>query len=298
MEYLVFFLKDLSFSFVIMTVGFVLGWLIYNHIVLKDVCLRDALFEKDNVAAWIEFIGAFVFPVLFLAGEGIKGSASDNVFVDLAVCTGYTIFYIAILTLLRLLSKYIVSAMNESDSNGKICLNKEIIEQRNVGAALFSVSLSIIFVIVIRYIDLIEIINGNGLSALVKILMFVAFMLVTLVVYTLILRMRTTLFKELFIDNNAAAGVALLGFVFAAQTIVDGAISLYEKDFHILTVAVVIAIALLIFGILSVLFKVVFTKLIKVNIWKEIYEQNSTGAALGQAALYIGIANIIISFLK
>lgn len=298
MEYLLFFLKDLSFSFVIMTVGFILGWLIYNHIVLKDVCLKDALFEKDNVAAWIEFIGAFVFPVLFLAGEGIKGSASDNIFIDLAVCTGYTIFYIAILTLLRLCSKYIVSAINQKDSSGKICLNKEIIEQRNVGAALFSVSLSVIFVIVIRYIDLIEIINGNGFSALIKILMFVAFMLIALVAYTFILRMRTTLFKELFIDNNAAAGVGLLGFVFAVQTIVDGAISLYQKDFEVLTVALVIAIALLIFGILSILFKLIFTKLIKVNIWKEIYEQNSTGAALGQAALYIGIANVIINFLK
>lgn len=299
MQYISFFIKDLSFSFVILTVGFILGWIIYNNIVLRDVSLKDALFSKDNLAVWIEFIGAFVFPVLYLAAHGIKGAVSDNIFIDLAVCIGYTIFYIAILTILRLLSKYIVNMItyHEKDGNEKICLNKEICDQKNIGAALFSVSLTVIFVDVIKYIDFIDIINGLGTTGLIKILLLLVFMLLALLCYTLVLRRKTTLFKELFIDNNAAAGVGLLGFVFAVQTIITGIISVYSMDFDLLVVSVVIAVSLIIFGIISVLFKLILTKIIKVDIWNEIYEDNNIGAAIGQVALYIGIASIIVNFI-
>jgi hypothetical protein len=278
-------------------VGFMLGWIIYNNIVLRDVSLKDALFTKDNLAVWIEFIGAFVFPVLYLAAHGIKGSASDNVFIDLAVCVGYTIFYVAILTLLRLLSKYVVNLINAKDDNGKVCLNKEICEQKNIAAALFSVSLTIIFVNLIKYFDFIDIINGLGISILIKVLLFLVFMLFAMVCYSFILRRKTTLFKELFIDNNTAAGVGLLGYVFALQTIITGIISVYSMDFDLLVVSIVIAISLLVFGILSMLFKLIFTKIIKVDIWNEVYEQNNIGAAIGQVALYVGIANIIVNFI-
>lgn len=295
--YISFFLKDLSFSFVVLTVGFILGWIIYNNIILRDVSLKEALFTKDNLAVWIEFIGAFVFPVLYLAGHGLKGSVSDNVFVDLAVCLGYTIFYVAILTFLRMFSKYCVNIINGKDKHGKICLNKEICEQKNIGAALFSVSLSVIFVNIIKFIDFIDIINGLGLTILIEVLLFLVFMLAALVGYSFVLRRRTTLFKELFIDNNPAAGIGLLGFVFAVQTIIAGVMSYYSMDFDLFTVAVVIAASLVVFGILSVFFKLIFTRIVKVDIWNEIYEQDNVGAAIGQVALYVGIAYIIVNFI-
>ena len=296
-EYFSFFLKDLSFSFVILTVGFIFGWVIYNNLVLRDVSLKDALFNKDNFATWIEFIGAFVFTVLFLSSHAIKGAASDNIFIDLAVCTGYTVFYVVILTLLRLLSKSIVGLINAEDGHGKVCLNKEICEQKNIGAALFSVTLSVIFVSVIKYLDFIDIIEGAGASILLKILMFIVFVLVAMVCYSMVLRTKTTLFKEIFIDNNAAAGIGLLGFVFAVQTIITGIIDAYTTDFDLVTVALVIAVCLVIYGILSVLFKKIFTAIVKVDVWNEIYEQNNVGAATGQAALYVGIAMIIVNFI-
>lgn len=295
--YFSFFLKDLSFSFVILTIGFVLGWIIYNNVVLSDVSLREALFSKDNLAAWIEFIGAFVFPVLFLAAHAIKGAVSDNLFVDLAVCVGYTIFYTSIITILRLLSRIAVNLINAEDGQGKICLNKEIFEQKNVAAALFSVSLAVIFVGMVKYIDFIDIINGSGSAITIKILLYIAFMLLTVMCYILVLRKKTTIFKELFIDNNAAAGVSFLGFVFAAQTIISGIISEYSMDFHAITVAIVIALSLLVYGIIAFAFKLIFTKIVKVDIWNEVYEDNNIGAAIGQMALYIGIANIIVNFI-
>jgi hypothetical protein len=297
LQYLSFFLKDLSFSFIVLTVGFILGWVIYNNIILRGISLKDALFTKDNLAVWVEFIGAFVFPVLYLAAQGIKGASSDNVFVDLAVCVGYTVFYIAVLTVLRLFSDGIVNFINAEDEHGKIRLNKEICEQKNIGAALFSVGLTIIFVGMIKYIDLIAIINGAGTTVLIKVLMFFVFMLLAIVCYLLVLRRKTTLFKELFIDNNTAVGVSFLGFVFAVQMIINGVISVYSMDFDLITVSIVIAISLIIYGVLSIFFKFMFTSMVKVNIWNEVYEQNNVGAAIGQVALYAGIAGIIVNFI-
>ena len=39
------------------------------------------------------------------------------------------------------------------------------------------------------------------------------------------------------------------------------------------------------------------SRLVKVDIWKEIYEQDNVGAAIGQMALYVGIAAIIVNFI-
>lgn len=297
MEYVSFFLKDLSFSFVILTVGFIVGWIIYNSIILRGISLKEALFSRDNVAAWIEFIGAFVFPVLYLSGHGLRGSVSDNVFVDLGVCLGYALFYIVILAILRILSQLFVNIINASDSDGKVSLNNEIYTQKNIAAALFSVSLTVVFVSVIKSIDFIAIMNGSGMETLVKILLIVVASLAAFVVYSIVLRRKTTLFKELFIDNNPAAGISLLGFTFAVQTVVTGVISTYAMDFDLITVALVSGFSLIILGILSVLFKLIFTALVKVDIWSEVYEQDNMGAALGQAALYIGIAYIIMNFI-
>lgn len=297
-QYFSFFLKDLSFSFVILTIGFVLGWVIYKNVVLNDVSLTDALFTKDNLAAWIEFIGAFVFPVLYLASLAIKGAVSDNIFADLAVCTGYTIFYSAIVTIARLLSKWAVNLINAEDGNGKICLNKEIYDQKNIAAALFSVSLSLLFVSIIKYLDFIDIINGLGAGIVFRILLFVVFMLISVVCYILVLRKRTTLFKELFIDNNAAAGISFLGFVFAVQLIISGIISAYDMSFDVLSVSVAVGVSLAVFAIVAFVFKYIFTRTVKVDIWNEVYEDNNVGAALGQMALYIGIAGIIVNFIR
>jgi len=128
-------------------------------------------------------------------------------------------------------------------------------------------------------------------------LLFLVFMLLAIACYSFVLRRKTTLFKELFIDDNAAAGVGLLGFVFAIQTIISGIMSVYSMDFDLIVVSIVIAVSLIIFGILAFLFKLIFTKIVKVDIWNEVYKENNVGAAIGQVALYVGIANIIVNFI-
>lgn len=294
MEYLNLLGGDFLFSLVIAAVAFILGWVLYSGVVLRNINLRDALFEKDNVAAWIEFIGAFVFPVLFLSSKAIEGAADENLWKDLAICTGFAVLYVIVFTLLRLLSGVIVRAMKQKDEQGSINLNDEVYTQKNASAALFSVSLSIIFISLVMNLNPM---HGNIEVSLYKMADVLIFSLVALIVYSLVLNRRTTLFREVFIDNNIAAGAAFAGFVFAIETLLINAISL-QVEFNFVDLAVTSLIWLVLFGVLSIVFKTCLTRLIKVDIWKEVYEQNSLGAAIGQCALYIGLANVIVNFIK
>lgn len=292
--FLRFLVNNSVFSFVIILVSFILGWLLYDKVITRGLSLRDSLFEKDNVAAWVEFIGAFIYPTLFLAAKAIEGSASENIWLDLLICTGYVVGYILIFTVLRLLSGMVVRLLGTEDESGKVRLNNEIYQQRNLSAALFSVALSTIFVNLVRFFDVDP--EYLVVSAL-KVSTVLILTLAAFILYIIILGRRTTLFKEIFIDNNIAAGAAFLGFIFAVETILSNSVLLHS-GFNFLELVGVSFISLAIFGILSAVFKIIFTKLIKVDIWNEVYEQNNVGAALGQIALYVGVANVIVHFMK
>ncbi|MCX7921049.1 MAG: DUF350 domain-containing protein [Clostridia bacterium] len=292
--YLNFLTKNFMFSTVIILVSFTLGWILYNHVILRKICLKDALFEKDNLAAWIEFIGAFIFPTLYLAAKALEGSASANLMIDLAICTGYVIAYIFIFTVLRMLSGTIVRYICPEDKDGKVCFNNEIYTQKNIASALFSVALSTIFVSIIRFLDIMP---DYIIVSVLRMSVVTIFTLIAFIGYTVVLRRKTSLFKEIFIDNNIAAGVSFLGFMFAVQTILDNLIEL-QKEFNFFELIAYSSMGLVLFGILSVLFKWLFTKVIRVDVWHEVYEQDNVGAAIGQVALYIGIANVIVHFIK
>lgn len=292
--FLGFLANNLLFSFTIILISFILGWILYDKVVTRGISLRASLFEKDNLAAWVEFIGAFIFPTLFLAAKAIEGSASENIWLDLLICSGYVVGYIAVFTVLRLLSGLVVILIGGEDENGKVKLNTEIYQQKNVSAALFSVALSTIFASLVRFFDADP--EYLVLSAL-KVSTVLVLSLAAFIVYIIALGKRTTLFKEIFIDNNIAAGAGFLGFIFAVETILSNSVIL-NTGFNFLELVGVSFISLAVFGVLSIIFKVIFTKLIKVDIWNEVYEQNNVGAALGQVALYVGIANVIVHFMK
>lgn len=294
MGYLKFFANDLAFSFVIILLTFILGWVMYSKAVLRGTSLKDALFEKDNLAGWIEFIGAFVFPTLYLAAKAIESPTSPNFFVDLLMSALYVVAYVVLFTVLRLISGVIVKSSAPKDLEGKINLNNEIYGQKNVSAALFSTSLSIIFVSMIRFLNF-----GSGqiYNSLLRISDILIFTLLSFLVYVLILRRKTSLMKEIFDDNNPAAGVGFLGFIFAVETILMNAVVL-QTQFDLIELAVLSIISLIVFGILALLFTRIFAKIIKANICSEIYEQNNVGAALGQVAIYVGIALVIVGFVR
>lgn len=294
MEYLQLAGYNLLFSFIIIAISFIMGWLLYNHIILRKICLKDSLFEKDNVAAWIEFIGAFIFPTLYLSAKAIEDSADIIWWKDLLACMAYGAAYILVFTVLRLLSNVIVKGLGQNDEHGNVNLNDEVYHQKNIGAALFSVSLSIVFASFVRFLDIVP---GFFMTSIFRMFNVLLFTLVAVIAYNLLLRRKTTLFKEIFLDNNPAAGVSLAGFIFAVEILFTNAVAL-QIEFNLPELMITSGIWLVIFGLLSLVFKWGLTKLIKVDIWNEVYEQNSIGAAIGQCALYIGIANVIIHFVK
>lgn len=294
MDYLSLAGENLLFGFVITAVGFILGYLLYSRIVLRGINLKDALFEKDNFSAWIEFVGAFVFPVLFLSSKAAEGAADSNIWLDLANCAIYAAAYVVVFTLLRYLSGVIIGSLGRSDEHGRINTNNEVYVQHNTAASLFSVSLSIIFVSAIRFLNLAE---GYVEASVYRILMVLVFTLAALIVYCLLLRRKTTLFKEIFLDNNPAAGLNLAGFVFAVEILLTNAAAL-QVDFDLPALAALSAVWLVLLAVLSILFKYILTRLIRIDIWNEVYEQNNIGAALGQCALYTGIALVLVNFVK
>ncbi len=289
-----FFANNFLFSFAIIAVSFTMGWLLYSYLVLGRINLREALFEKDNVAAWVEFIGAFVGPTLFLAASAIQGSASSNIFVDLLVCLSYVIGYVAVFTFLRMASGFIVRFLTDTTGNEIVILNDEIFKQHNVAAALFSTALSVIFANMVRFMDVQA---QYIMESILVVLNIFIFSLLSLVFYVLLLRRKTSLVRELFIDNNIAEGICFLGFVFGMESLLGGIVSV-QTEFHLNEQAMVFLACMFLYGFLNFLFRRVFTAALKIDLWNEVYEQNNIGAAIGIAAIYIGVSGIILHFIK
>jgi len=292
-RYLSFLGNSLLFNVCIILVGFILGWVMYSKIILRKINLRDALFEKDNLAAWIEFLGAFIFPALYLTAKLIEGAADNNIFIDLAICLAYEVCFIIVFTLLRLFSNVIIRQISPPDAEGKINLNNEIYQQKNIAASLFSISLSIMFVNFLRFIDVMP---ENISTSLLTVSSVVLYTMISILFFSIVLRKKTTLFKEIFVDNNPAAGVVFAGFMLSIETVIINMID-SQPEFDFVDVMVFPALGLLVFGVLSVAIKWLFTKIVKADVWNEVYEQNNVGAAIGQVALYMGIASIIVHFI-
>lgn len=292
--------QNTMFSFTIIFTNFVLGWFLYSKIITNKISLQDSLFEKDNFAAWLEFIGAFIVPTLFLASKAVAGSQNSNIFMDLLISLIYVICYNLLFMFLRLISNYFVRLFKTDDpSNEKICLNNEIYKQKNIAASLFSISLSIIFANIISFVQFTDfnIIFSSEmlLNSIYKVLIILIATLISILCYVLVLKKKTSLYHELFIDDNPAAGLCFASFIFSIQTILHGIIKL-TPTINILDSSINILCSLLLFGVLGLIIRKIFMSLVKVKLDIEIYDQNNLGAALGQGALYFGLANVIVHY--
>jgi len=285
--------SNFVFSFCTVLIGFSLSYFLYDKVVTRGIELKKALFEKDNFAAWIEFTGAFVLPVLYISAKALSGSASENIWTDLVISLVYVVAYVVLFTILRLCSSLVVRILGCKDENGLVRLNTEVYTQNNCAAALFSISLSVVFANIASFFDP----HPEYLVAsLLKICVIIVITLATIAGYMAILGRKTTLTQEIFNDNNSAAAVEFLGFVFAIQMIMRAYITIKEAvSFTDSIIITLISIA--IFSILACIFNVVFAKVLKIDLWEEIYQQNNVGAAFGRVALYVGIAYIVINYI-
>lgn len=286
--------SNFIFSFSTIFIGFFLSYIIYDKVVTKGINLKEALFEKDNLAAWIEFTGAFVMPVLYISAKALSGSASEHIWYDLAISLTYVVAYVLLFAVLRLCSSLIVRLFNIKDENGFVMLNTEIYSQHNTAAALFSVALSVIFANIASFFDYHP---EYIVASLLKISIVLVITLAGIAGYMAILGRKTTLTQEIFKDNNIAAGVEFLGFVFSMQMILSYYINI-EEAISFTDSIIVTLISILIFVLLSCIYNIIFARVLKTNLWEEIYQQNNAGAALGRVALYVGIAYIVINYIS
>lgn len=294
-EYISVIKYDLLYSFVIIFIGLILGWLMYEKIVLRKINLKDALFEKDNLAGWIEFVGSIILPMFYLASNVLSVQSSDNIYIDLSNCVYRVVLYLICLTILRLLSGQIVKCIADEDEHGKINLNNEIYSQGNLAAAYFSVAISVVFT---NGISLINFSNLMELSSsILNVAMIFVFTVLVALVYILVLGSKFRLGKELFIDNNGAAGFAFLGLMLAVQIILRK-IALSGVGFDYLHWILAGGLSLVLFLILTGIFKLLILKLLKVCFKSEVFEDNNMGVAFGLSGLYIGVAQVIMSFIN
>jgi Domain of Unknown Function (DUF350). len=285
--------SNFVFSFCTILIGFSLSYILYDKVVTKGIKLKDALFEKDNFSAWLEFTGAFILPILYISAKALAGSSSENMWMDLLISLGYVVAYVILFTLLRLCSSLVVRLLNFKDENGVVRLNDEIYTQNNNAAAVFSIALSVIFVNIVSFFDPHP---EYIVASLLKISVVLLITLAAIAGYSAVLGRKTTLAQEVFKDNNTAAAVEFLGFVFSVQMILSTYINIKEAISFSETLVVTL-ISLAVFGVLSAVFNVLFARILKIDLWDEIYQQNNAGAALGRVALYAGIGFIIINYI-
>jgi hypothetical protein len=281
------------FSISVILINFILCWFLYDKIIVGKISLKESLFEKDNLASWIEYIGAFILPTFYLTSKAVAGSVNSVLYKDLLYCIGYTIIYIILFAFFRMFSGAIVKLMNAEDGNGKIELNNEIYKQKNIAAAVFSVSLAFIFANIVSFLDIIP---GFFITSVYKMLSVLVLSLFALLIYILVLRRKTTLFKEIFVDNNPAAAVSFLGFVIAIENILATSIT-YKAEYNYIISIILAVICMVLFAVLSTFIKLLFAKILKIDFVKEVYEQDNVGAGIGIAVLYFGVSSIILHFL-
>jgi Domain of Unknown Function (DUF350). len=285
--------SNFVFSFCTILIGFFLSYILYDKVVTRGIKLKDALFEKDNFSAWLEFTGAFILPILYISARAMAGSSSENMWMDLLISLGYVVIYVILFTVLRLCSSLVVRLLNFKDERGAVRLNDEIYTQNNNAAAIFSIALSVIFVNIVSFFDPHP---EYIVASLLKISVVLLITLAAVACYMAVLGRKTTLAQEIFKDNNAAAAIEFLGFVFSIQMILSTYINLKEA-ISFTDSLIVTFISLAVFGVLSAVFNVLFARVLKIDLWDEIYQQNNAGAALGRVALYAGIGFIIINYI-
>lgn len=294
MDYIVFSGKSFAFSGIALIISLVLGWFLYNSLILGKHSLKEALFDHDNHAAWIEFMGAFIFPVLYVVSVSIKGAESTNYLEDLLKCGVYAIVSVILLVILRAMSGGFVAYLKIKDAKGKVSLTNEIYDQKNTAAALFSVALSVIFANIVAVFDIHP---DFIIPSTIEVLTILIFTLAATSIYGYILGKKTSLIKELFIDNNTSSGIGFLGFVLAVQYILHSVIAT-QIELDLVELLIMSSICLVVFGLITFIIDLVFKKLVKVDMWSEMFEQHNFGAAIGQALVYIGTALAVVAYIS
>lgn len=219
-------ISGMGYVFVAFLAVYLSGWLIYDKLATRRFSLAKALFEDRNMAAGVEISAFFLLELLIavaaMSGESVTKMAENGEMVvhysrDLEA-VGLTIVVSNLLFFtMRYLGSLVIAWLfrGKLDNHGEaVDFNNEIFGQHNLGASLFSAS----FMIAIYYMIFQADFLGTRSYQIEGLMNMLVVLLTSILVYFLhnifFMTRQHNILDELFIDNNAGAGLSLLGFMF------------------------------------------------------------------------------------
>lgn len=288
----------------ILTTG-ILGCFLYKVLFLKNMSLKGQLFQKDSLAVWLEFIGGFLAPVLYLILIVISPNGKfvyqGNV-RDLVVAIIYISIYIVTFCIFRYIAEAVIKLTTKIKFKEPYILSKEIFIENNTAASFISISSSIIAVgMLIQENVMFENIFSNIIRIIIVLLLNIG--LASL--YTsFVFPKNKSLLKDIFIEHNISTGILLLANIITINIIIASSINFTKQlGWTILNISGIIDLILFVFFIyLFMMVFVTITKkvlhlLLKVDIEDEIFNQKNIGYVLFESSFYILISFITINVL-
>lgn len=203
------------------------GWLIYDKVATRGYSLSKALFEDRNLAAGFEIAVFFLLELLIaisaMSGDSVTRMAETGEMVvhysrDLEavaltiVCSNLLFFSLRYLGSLWIAWFF----RGKLDSHGEaVDFNNEIFGQHNFGASLFSTSFMIAIYHMIFQADFLGTRDYQTEGLINLAVVFLTAVLVYFLHNLFFMTRKHHIMDELFIDNNAGAGLSLVGFMFA-----------------------------------------------------------------------------------
>ncbi len=272
-----------------------LGLPVADKVMTRGIDLKKALFEDDNPVAGLE-IGAVFLAILYVSYNAITGPSLDSLGMDVGAAAIAALASILLLVVFRFVLGVLVRSHNKGQD-----LNHEIFQQRNWAAACVSIVL------------MMGIVNGmteenslgpdplrdGALALLVMLLGSVG----AVFSYRFSHLKGTSFMKEMFSDDNPAAGVSLLGHAFALNAILYALCQEARAEAPLLGAAALfvaagwLVLVVLLALIRALVFATVGLILGKKGLWDELFEQNNVGVGFIDAATSIGVAFLLLGAL-
>jgi len=286
---------EVLYGTVSLVTGIIFGWFMYDRVLTKGISLRDALFEHDAIAPWTEFMGSFVFPVLFLASRILSQQSPWLLLQDTLSVISSMVLYIAIFSLLRMVVNAVIlkySRIEKGRYGEIVTLNDEIFQQNNFSASMFSVAMTTVIINLSLQFEFTPVTMLDSMYRFIAVLL-ASFIAIAL--YQRFLPHGTGLFQEIFIKNNPACGISFAGYILSWQILLHKAFTTPITLYGSLAAA---AISLLLLHFLASTAKRTANILLKVDFKDELFTQKNIGAALGDLGLHVGLSMLIASLIR
>lgn len=272
-----------------------LGWIIYEKLFYREISLKKQLFENDSLTVWLEFVGGFLAPALYLVSIIITPTGLfiyKGQWTDFITIGGYIFQYLIIFSVFRYIVEGLIGLIGKLFHNKKVSLKNEIYMNNNIPAAFFSVSISIMAVNILLLEN--KFYTNLPLSLMrIGLVLLITSSLIS-VYTTFFLPKGISLFNKLFIEKNKSTGILILGYTTAINLIIYAVIN-WIKKFNPLEIILFITFIYLIMVVIVNILKWILNKLLNININQELFEQDNMGYALMESSVYILLSLIVIN---